>query len=97
MPDPDGPERQPTSELWGPWEQGSGQEKQVVSGMQFKKPVGGDTPTEKLHHPAMNVAPDTHVDPQMTYREHVSGSLASHPSEAPLFHPAYPPYPPYPG
>jgi RsiW-degrading membrane proteinase PrsW (M82 family) len=97
MPDPDGPERQPTSELWGPWEQGSGQGSQVVAGMQFKKPVGGDTPIEKLHDPAMNVAPDTHVDPQMTYREHVSGSLASHPSEAPLFHPAYPPYPPYPG
>jgi RsiW-degrading membrane proteinase PrsW (M82 family) len=97
VPDPDGPERQPTSELWGPWEQGSGQESQVVSGMQFKKPVGVDTPTEKLSRPAIDVASDTHVDPQTTYREHVSGSLASHPSEAPLFQPAYPPYPPYPG
>jgi RsiW-degrading membrane proteinase PrsW (M82 family) len=96
IPDPDGPERQPTSELWGPWEQGSGQESRVVSGMQFKKPVGADTPAEKLHHPVIDAAPDTHVDPQTTYREHVSSSLASHPSEAPLFQPAYPPYPHYP-
>jgi RsiW-degrading membrane proteinase PrsW (M82 family) len=97
VPDPDGPERQPTSELWGPWEQGSGQESRVVSGIQFKKPVGFDTPTEKLSRPAIDAAPNIQVDPQTTYREHVSGSLASHPSEAPLFQPAYPPYPPYPG
>ncbi len=99
MPDPDGPERQPTSELWGPWEQGSGsgQESRSVSGTQFKKPVGFDTPTDKLSRPATDAAPNIHVDPQTTYREHVSGSLASHPSEAPLFQPAYPPYPPYPG
>ncbi len=96
-PDPDGPERLPTSELWGPWEQGSDQESRVVSGMQFKKPVGAETPTEKLHSPAIDTVPETHVDPQMPYREHVSGSLASHPSEAPLFQPAYPPYPSHPG
>ncbi len=65
--------------------------------MQLKKPVGLDTPTEKLSRPVIDAASDTHVDPQTTYREHVSGSLASHPSEAPLFQPAYPPYPPYPG
>lgn len=34
-------------------------------------------------------------DPQFTHREHVSGSLLSDPSEAPLFRPAYPPYPGY--
>ncbi|MGZ3608730.1 MAG: PrsW family intramembrane metalloprotease [Ktedonobacteraceae bacterium] len=96
IPDPEGPKRQPTSELWGPWEQGSGQESRVVSGTQFKKPLGVDTPTEKLQRPANDAAPETHVDPQMSYREHVSGSLASHPSEAPLFQPAYPPYPSYP-
>ena len=96
-PDPDGTERQPTSELWGPWEQGSGQESRAVPGMQFKKPGGIDTPTEKLSHPAIDAAPESHVDPQTTYREHVSGSLAPHPSEAPFFQPAYPPYPPYPG
>jgi RsiW-degrading membrane proteinase PrsW (M82 family) len=94
-PDPDGPERQPTSELWGPWGQGSGQESRVVSGMQFKKPVGADTPTEKFNRPAIDAAQAIHVDPQTTYREHVSGSLASYPSEAPLFQPAYPPYPGY--
>src|SRR6266700_101810 len=97
VPDPDGTERQPPSELWGPWEQGSGQESRFVSGMQFKKPVGFDTPTEKLSRPAIDAAPGILVDPQATYREHVSGSLASHPSEGPLFQPAYLPYPPYPG
>jgi RsiW-degrading membrane proteinase PrsW (M82 family) len=96
-PDPDGSERRPTSELWGPWEQTSGQESRVVSGMQFKKPVGGDTPAEKLQQPANDAVSEIRVDPQMPYREHVSGSLALHPSEAPLFQPAYPPYPRYPG
>jgi RsiW-degrading membrane proteinase PrsW (M82 family) len=98
-PEPDGPERQPTSELWGPWGPGSssGQEPRVVSGAQFKKPVGFDTPTEKLSRPPVDAAPTIDVDPQTTYREHVSGSLASHPSEAPLFQPANQPYPPYPG
>jgi len=97
VPDPDGPERQPTSELWGPWEQRSRQESRVVTGTQFKKPVGAGTPTEKLSRPAIDVEQDSYVDPQTVYREHVSGSLISHPSEAPLFQPAYPPYPPYPG
>ncbi|HYX50356.1 MAG TPA: PrsW family glutamic-type intramembrane protease, partial [Ktedonobacteraceae bacterium] len=78
-----------------PWEQGSGQESRVVSGAQFKKPIGFDTPTEKLQRPTIDAAQETFVDPQMPYREHVSGSLASHPSEAPLFQPAYPPYPGY--
>ncbi len=94
VPDPDRAERQPTSELWGPWEQGSEQESRVVSGMQFKKPVGVDTPTEKLHHPGSGAAPDLPVDPQMAYREHVSGSLVTHPSDAPFFKPAYPAYQP---
>ena len=35
------------------------------------------------------------VDPQFSYREHVTGSLPSDPSEAPLFRPAYPAYPGY--
>jgi RsiW-degrading membrane proteinase PrsW (M82 family) len=96
-PEPDRSERQPTSELWGPWGSGSGQETHVVSGTQFKRPVGFDTPTEKLSRPAKDAAPAIVVDPQTTYREHVSGSLAPHPSEAPLFQPAYPPYPSYPG
>jgi RsiW-degrading membrane proteinase PrsW (M82 family) len=98
-PEPDRPERQPTSELWGPWGPGSqsGQESRVVSGTQFKKPVGFDTPTEKLNRPDIDTAPTNDVDPQTIYREHVSGSLALHPAEAPLFQPAYPPYPPYPG
>ncbi len=121
-PDPDGPKRQPTSELWGPWGPGSesGQAPGVVSGTQFKRPVGFNTPTEPISRPANQATPPVYnsgeiqgvrfaqagraevppkidVDPQFPYREHVSGSLASHPSEAPLFRPAYPPYPQYPG
>jgi RsiW-degrading membrane proteinase PrsW (M82 family) len=154
-PDPDGQKRQPTSELWGPWGPGSGegQESQVVSGTQFKRPVGFETRAERITRPINEAAPlldrqsdnaaaqlanaqsereegptvrqderkslvydsgeiqgvrfaqaeraevpqHIDVDPQFTYREHVSGSLASDPSEAPLFRPAYPPYPPYPG
>ncbi len=95
-PDPGESGRQPTSELWGPWEQSSGQEAHVVSRAQFKKPVEFDTPTEKLHRPNNTDLPALPVDPQIAYREHVSGSLASHPSEATHFQPAYPPYPHYP-
>ena len=95
-PDPEGSRRQPTSELWGPWEQGSGQDAHAVSGTQFKKPAGFDTPTEKLQRPTNAGLPASHVDPQAAYREHVSGTLVSHPSESPGFQPAYPPYPHYP-
>jgi RsiW-degrading membrane proteinase PrsW (M82 family) len=110
--DPDGPKRQPTSELWGPWGTGSGggQESRIVSGTQFKRPLGFDPSAEQNSRPANDAAassfaqagraevpPIIEVDPQFTHREHVSGSLPSFPSEAPLFRPAYPPYPPYPG
>jgi RsiW-degrading membrane proteinase PrsW (M82 family) len=81
--DSEGPKRQPTSELWGPWEAGHEVEQQppIASGTLFKRPMGSATPAEP--------------DPQFTHREHVSGSLLPDPSEAPLFRPAYPPYPGY--
>jgi RsiW-degrading membrane proteinase PrsW (M82 family) len=84
-PDPDGPKRQPTSELWGPWGPGHEVEQQprILSRTQFKRPMASETPVEP--------------DPQFTHREHVSGSLPSDPSEAPPFRAAYPPYPTYPG
>jgi RsiW-degrading membrane proteinase PrsW (M82 family) len=82
-PGPEGQKRQPTSELWGPW--GSGheveQKPRIVSGSQFKRLRASEIPAEP--------------DPQFTHREHVSGSLPSDPSEAPLFRPAYPGYQPY--
>jgi RsiW-degrading membrane proteinase PrsW (M82 family) len=107
-PDPGGPKHQPTSELWGPWgpDSGSGQASRVVTGTQFKRPLGSDLPAEQLSRAANDassqaeraeVSPTIDVDPQFTHREHVTGSLPSFPSEAPLFRPAYPPYPPYPG
>lgn len=82
-PDPDRQKHQPTSELWGPWESGQQVEQHppIASGTQFKRPMASETPAEP--------------DPQFTHREHVSGSLLSDPSEAPLFRPAYPPYPGY--
>jgi len=84
-PDPKGPKRQPTSELWGPWESGSEveQKPRIVSGTQFKRLRATEIPAGP--------------DPQFTPREHMSGSLPSDPSEAPLFRAAYPPYPGYPG
>lgn len=70
-------------------------------------PATPDSPATSSHAPAVE-AERTLVDPQFSYREHVTGSLAAHPAEAPLFQPAYPPYsqpgyqpmyqqPPYPG
>ena len=84
-PGPDGPKRQPTSELWGPWESGHEveQKPRIVSGTQFKRPMASEIPAGP--------------DPQFTHREHVSGPLPRDPSEEPLFRATYPPYPGYPG
>jgi RsiW-degrading membrane proteinase PrsW (M82 family) len=91
-PDPNQQERKPTSELWGPWGPAGedGPQYGAVPGTQFKKPTAPGTSREP--------------DPQFIHREHVSGSLPSYPSEAPLFRPAYPAYQtqnpgyqPYPG
>jgi len=87
-PDPDQQKRQPTSELWGPWGPAGedGPQYGAAPGTQFKKPVAPGTSREP--------------DPQFIHREHVSGSLPSYPSEAPLFRPGYqaqnPGYPSYP-
>ena len=42
-------------------------------------------PLRSFNRPAIDAAPETHVDPQTSYREHVSGSLASHPSKRLFF------------
>src|SRR5260221_2185539 len=80
-PGPDQQNRQPNSEQWGSWESTGEDEQQrhAVAGTRFTKPV--------------DLGPSIGPDPQFTHREHVSGSLASNPSEAPLFRPAYPAYP----
>ena len=78
--------RKPTSELWGPWYVPSreGQEQRPASAGQFKKP--GD-----LKDPAATAASeDFEIDPQVSYREHVSTTLPvpAVPPGAP--HSAYP-------
>ncbi len=80
-PGPDQQKRQPNSEQWGSWESTGEDEQQhrAVAGTQFNTPVDFGTSSEP--------------DPRFTHREHVSGSLASNPAEAPLFRPAYPAYP----
>src|SRR5260221_7998034 len=55
-----------------------------------------DTATTEIYtlslHDALPIS-----DPQFTHREHVTGALPSHPSEAPLFRPTNAPYFPPPG
>ena len=85
LPDPNEQHR-PTSELWEPWGQlDDTQPQRAVSRPQSQAP---QTPGGSQFNPA---------DPQFTHREHVTGSLLSHPSEAPLFRPANAPYPAFPG
>lgn len=80
-PGPDQQKRRPNSEQWGSWESTGEDEQQqhAVAGTQLNTPVDLGTSSEP--------------DPQFTHREHVSGSLASNPAEAPLFRPAYRAYP----
>jgi RsiW-degrading membrane proteinase PrsW (M82 family) len=79
-------QRRPTSELWGSWdEMDDTQPQRAVS----QPPAhNAQTPGEAQFNPA---------DPQFVHREHVTGALPSHPSEAPLFRPANAPYPAFPG
>ena len=84
--------RQPSSELWEPWEI-AGQDTQPLINGQPAPPAGpsGATGPRQGPLPLHSEAP---VDPQPSYREHVTGSLAAHLAEAPLFQPAYLPPPP---
>ena len=77
--------RRPSSELWEPWEIAEQDTQPLINGQ--PPPPAGQEQTLPLHSEAP-------VDPQPAYREHVTGSLAAHPAEAPLFQPAYLPPPP---
>ncbi len=77
--------RRPSSELWEPWEIAEQDTQPLINGQ--PAPPGRQEQTLPLHSEAP-------VDPQPAYREHVTGSLAAHPAEAPLFQPAYLPPPP---
>jgi len=78
-------DHRPSSELWEPWEIAGQDTQPLINGQ--PAPPAGQEQTLPLHSEAP-------VDPQPAYREHVTGSLAAHPAEAPLFQPAYLPPPP---
>ncbi len=65
--------RKPVSELWGPWQvpQRDDQDTRPAPAVQIKKP--GDLAAQALPSPAES----SDIDPQASYREHISGSLPS--------------------
>lgn len=78
-PEGDGTQRKPTSELWGPWVVPEGDDttkSRAVSGMQFKKPFEPPAPS-----PRNDLNSD--IDPQATFREHVTSTVPSLPVVAP--------------
>ncbi|MBA2287083.1 MAG: PrsW family intramembrane metalloprotease [Ktedonobacteraceae bacterium] len=77
-PEPGEESRKPTSELWGAWQ---------TNDEAVQSPV---PPPVTPAHQAGAIEPQA----QFVHREHVSGMLPYHPSEAPRFRPAYGPYPP---
>ncbi|HLQ10841.1 MAG TPA: PrsW family glutamic-type intramembrane protease [Ktedonobacteraceae bacterium] len=104
-PPPDGTQRQPTSELWGPWVTPEGesgkQDYRLVSGTQFKKPL---TPAEP---PSLNNDAGDGIDPQASFQEHTTAPSPAfragapvppvpqspQPQQPPLYNPAsYPGY-----
>ena len=81
-PDGDGTPRKPTSELWGPWvvpEGESGTNNRVVPGAQFKKPFEPLAPAP----PPVNGEANSDVDPQASFREHVTSTAPSLPVATP--------------
>ena len=86
-------QRKPTSELWGPWvlPDDDGTKKRAASGTQFKKPF------EPPATPAGKNEVSSDIDPQATFREHVTATAPSLPvvPPAPGFsHPQQPQQPP---
>ncbi|MDQ2903287.1 MAG: PrsW family intramembrane metalloprotease [Chloroflexota bacterium] len=77
-PEPGEESRKPTSEHWGDWQTND-------EAVQLPVP-----PSVTPANQAGAVEPQA----QFVHREHVSGMLPYHPSEAPRFRPAYGPYPP---
>ncbi|MDQ2714045.1 MAG: PrsW family glutamic-type intramembrane protease [Chloroflexota bacterium] len=76
-PEPSEEARQPTSEHWGPWQAND----EVVQ-----------SPDPSLVTPSKQTG-EGESQAQFVHREHVSGMLPYHPSEAPRFRAAYGPYP----
>jgi RsiW-degrading membrane proteinase PrsW (M82 family) len=84
--------RRPSSELWEPWEIAAQDTQPLING-QPAPPAGQEHYLSPRQGP-LPLHSEAPVDPQPSYREHVTGSLAAHPAEAPLFQPAYLPPPP---
>ncbi len=84
--------RRPSSELWEPWEIAEQNTQPLING-QPTPPAGQEHYLSPRQGP-LPLHSEAPVDPQPTYREHVTGSLAAHLAEAPLFQPAYLPTPP---
>ena len=85
--------RRPSSELWEPWEIAEEDTQPLITG-QPVPPAGQERPLAETLPGGQASLHEAAVDPQPSYREHVTGSLAAHPAEAPLFQPAYLPPPP---
>ncbi len=88
--------RRPSSELWEPWEIAEEDTQPLINEQPARTGVIHHAPQER---PLAETLPggqaslhEAAIDPQPSYREHVTGSLAAHPAEAPLFQPAYLPY-----
>ncbi len=76
----DGTQRKPTSELWGPWvvqESEDTTKSRSISSMQFKKPFEPAAP------PPLSNEVSSDIDPQATFREHVTTTAPSLPVVAP--------------
>jgi RsiW-degrading membrane proteinase PrsW (M82 family) len=84
--------RRPSSELWEPWEIAEQGTQPLING-QPAPPAGQEHYLSPRQGP-LPLHSEAPVDPQPSYREHVTGSLAAHLAEAPLFQPAYLPPPP---
>ena len=72
----DGTQQKPTSELWGPWVVPDSEDttkSRAVPGMQFKKPFEPPAP------PPFSNEVSSDIDPQATFREHVTSTAPSLP------------------
>jgi RsiW-degrading membrane proteinase PrsW (M82 family) len=88
--------RRPSSELWEPWEIADETTQPLVDRVHSAEQGGlqdDQTSPRHVEEPFVGT-PAAALDPQFSYREHVTGSLAAHLAEAPLFQPAYLPPPP---
>ncbi len=85
--DPGANKRRPTSELWGQWEPDD-EDTQPQRAVSVPSPATSSATGEQPGEPAQQEA----INPQPSYREHVTGALPAYPSDAPLFRPAYMPY-----